>query len=78
MKNMHGAEFEPAQERMDKLRDQIREQLAQLAELNEADGNIGEACTALAALHNTWSRKHVLMKQMQGRMDLDRYAANGG
>lgn len=78
MKNMHGVDFRPAQERIDELREQIREQLAALAELNEADGNIGEACTTLATLHNTWGRKHVLMKQMRGRMNLDRYAAKGG
>ena len=78
MKNMHGVQIQPTQERMQELTLQIRNHLARLNELNETNGDIGEACTELAALHSEWGRKHVLMKQMMGRMDLDKYAANGG
>lgn len=78
MKNMHGIEIKPAEERLKELREEIRKQLEILAELNMQDDNIGEASTGLATLHSLWGRKHVLMKQMQGRMDLDKYAVNGG
>lgn len=77
-KNMHNVEIQTADERMQEMKQRIRGILLDLTELNEADGDVGEVCTALAALHSEWGRKHVLMKQMGGRVNLDKYAAQGG
>ena len=77
-KNMHNVEIQTADERMQEMKQRIRGILLDLTELNEADEDIGEACTALAALHSEWGKKHALMKQMGGRVNLDKYAAHGG
>ena len=37
---------------MQEMKQRIRGILLELTELNEADGDVGEACTALAALHS--------------------------
>jgi hypothetical protein len=75
MKNMHGIEIRPPQERIAELRLQITQALAELAEVNACDADTDRTCVALSTLHGLFSRKHVVMRQVNcSRQDLDRYA----
>lgn len=73
MRDAQGARVQPPEARREKWKGRIRDSLARLAELNEADGAIDATCVELAALHNAFSHKHLAMRQMRGRMDLDIY-----
>ena len=75
LKNEHGVEIKPVEERIDELRARIKDTLERLYECNGEDGEIGKTCVELAVLHGLFSRKHVLMKMQKGnKIDLDRFA----
>lgn len=73
MRDAQGARVQPPEERVEEWKGRIRDALARLAELNEADGAIDATRVELAELHNAFSHKRLAMRQLRGRMDLDRY-----
>lgn len=78
MKNIHGVEITPAEERLEDISAEIGKQLEQLQRMNAENADIDHTCVELAALHALFGRKHVIMRGMRGkRINLDCYAGKG-
>lgn len=77
MRNMRGVQIQPPEERLAEWKGRVRQSLQTLTEMNEADGAIDATCVELATLHSAFSHKHMVMRQMRGRLNLDRHDPRG-
>ena len=69
----HETKIQSAEETMEDIKWKIAQQLAILEEANRKDGAIDRTCVELSTLHGLFGRKHVLMRRMRGRMNMDRF-----
>ena len=68
-----GFKAQSTEENMEDIKWKIAQQLAILEAANREDAAIDRTCVELSTLHGLFSRKHVMMRRMRGRMDLGRF-----